>query len=177
MYNVRQLQARHEKSMRAKILFEARREAEIKKTIESSHLVQALDTSGDLAAHIFRSMRAFEKLCKRHNVEVNNALRPSMLHILASEFVVNREALPSARLKDLEALTALQGAIGPELAAAFDGRFKQGAQSHLQRAAMRPSAPKEYLAEIARRQEKRAKKKTWAEKVENWWETEGQLRE
>ena len=170
MQAVRQLQAKCGKSMRGGTFLTEKQEAEIKKTIENSHLVQSLDASGELAPHVFRSMQVFEEMCRRHDVLLNERLRPSVMRLLASEFVVNGNAMPTALPKDLEALTALQGAIWPELAASFGGRFDQ-AQSYLQIAATFPSAPRDYLSDIAERH------KTWHKRAENSGKTKALSKE
>jgi len=96
---------------------------------------------------------------------VSESMRPLVVGLLASELLVNREALPEAsRDNGLENFTALQGGIGPELVKEFGERFKDS-RSYFGEVPHHAATPREYLQKMATRGKYEKKASCWTAEV------------
>src|SRR5579871_133104 len=144
---VRKAQAERGKGLTGGTFLEPSQETAISAAIENSYLVQSVKNTGPMDG-VFRTARIFEEMCRRQHVDVGESMRPWVVRLLASELLVNREALPEASPDRLETLTAFQGGIGPELVAEFGERFKHS-RSYFNEAAGHASNPREHLQRVA----------------------------
>jgi len=167
MREIRKGQAERHKEISGGIFLEPRQEAAINPAIQKSHLVQSVSETGQMAGAVFRTARLFEEMCRRQHVDIGDSMRSWVVRLLATELLVNQNALPEAAQDRLETLTALQGGIGPELVKEFGERFKHS-RSYFNQAAGHASNPREHLQAVAQP----AEQKRRYEKKSPYWSAE-----
>jgi hypothetical protein len=146
---VRKGQAERCKGMTGGIFLGSEQLAAIETAVVDSNLARKVEEAPELDGAVFRTAQVFEEMCRRQHVDVGESMRPRVVSLLAVELLANHQALPEATTDRLEALTALQGGIGPELVREFGERFKDS-RSYFENAARHASNPREHLQKMSR---------------------------
>ena len=149
MHVIRKGQAERGKGMMGGVFLGSEQLAAIEAAVVDSNLARKVEEAPELYGAVFRTAQIFEEMCRRQHVDVGESMRPGIVRLLATELLANREALPEATTGRLEALTALQGGIGPELVREFGERFKDS-RSYFENAARHASNPREHLQKMSR---------------------------
>jgi hypothetical protein len=168
MREIRKGQAQRGKGMTGGVFLGAERLAAIEAAGAVSNIAQKVDEVPGMDGTAIRTVQIFEEMCRRQHVDVGESMRSLVVRLLATELLANREALPEAATDRLETLTAVQGAIGPELVKEFGERFKDS-RSYLAEAVRHATNPRAYLQEMARAHTGKYEKKSacWTAEAKN----------
>ena len=149
MREIRKGQAQRGKGMTGGVFLGAECLAAIEAAGAESNIARKVDEVPGMEGTVFRTAQIFEEMCRRQSVTVAESVRPGVVRLIATELLANQKALPEAPTDRLETLTALQGAIGPELVKEFGERFKNS-RSYFADAVRHAIDPRAFLQEMAR---------------------------